>query len=90
MYSVTYSDEVICSIAKYKKSNPAAYKKTLKLIEELHTHPRTGTGKPEALKGGGGNVFSREINKKDRLVYEIHDECVHVYVISVEGHYDDK
>lgn len=90
MYSVTYSDEVVSSIAKYKKSNSAAYKKTLKLIEELHTHPRTGTGKPEALKGGGGNVFSREINKKDRLVYEIHDEHVHVYVISVEGHYEDK
>ena len=90
MYSVTYSDEVLFSIAKYKKSNPQAYKKVLKLIDELHQHPRIGTGKPEALKGVGGNVYSREINKKDRLVYEIYDEDVHVWVISAEGHYSDK
>ena len=90
MYHVTYSDEVLKTIAKYKKSNPQSYKKLLKLVEELHIHPRTGTGKPEALKGEGGNVFSREINKKDRLVYEIYDEAVHVYVISAIGHYADK
>lgn len=38
----------------------------------------------------GGNVFSREINKKDRLVYEVCEETVVVYVISAEGHYSDK
>jgi hypothetical protein len=38
----------------------------------------------------GGNVFSREINKKDRLVYEVYEEAVVVYVISAEGHYSDK
>lgn len=34
--------------------------------------------------------FSREINKKDRLVYEVYEEDVVVYVISAEGHYSDK
>lgn len=67
-------DEALRSIAKYKKSDNASYKKLLKLVEELYAHPRTGTGHPEALKGEGGNVFSREVNKKDRLVYEIYDE----------------
>lgn len=90
MYSVIFSDDAVASIAKFKKSNPAAYKKVLKLIEELHEHPRTGTGKPEALKGQGGDVYSREINKKDRLVYEIYEEKVHVQIISAEGHYGDK
>lgn len=90
MYSVTYSDEALKAIAKFKKSNQQAYKKVLKLVEELHTHPLIGTGKPEVLKGMGGNVFSREINKKDRLVYEVYEETVVVYVISAEGHYGDK
>ena len=56
----------------------------------MHAHPLIGTGKPEILKGMGGNVFSREINKKDRLVYEVYEETVVVYVISAEGHYSDK
>ena len=90
MYSVTYSDEALVAIARFKKSDPKSYKKLLKLIEELHCHPRTGTGKPEVLKGEGGNVFSRAINKKDRLVYEIYDEEVVVYIISAIGHYSDK
>ena len=64
MYEVVYSDEVLLSIKKYKKSSPQSYKKVVKLINELHEHPRTGTGHPEALKGMGGNVYSREINKK--------------------------
>jgi hypothetical protein len=90
MYSVTYSDEALKPIAKFKKSNQQAYKRVLKLVEELHAHPLIGTGKPKILKGMGGNVFSREINKKDRLVYEVYEEAVVVYVISAEGHYSDK
>lgn len=90
MYSVTYSDEALKAIAKFKKSNQQTYKKVLKLVGKLHAHPLIGTGKPETLKGMGGNVFSREINKKDRLVYEVYEEEVVVYVISAEGHYSDK
>lgn len=90
MYEVVYSNEALSSIAKYKKSSPQSYKKVLKLVEELHEHPKTGIGHPEALKGVGGNVYSREINKKDRLVYEIYEEKIVVYIIPVEGHYNDK
>lgn len=35
MYSVTYSDEALASIAKFKRSNPASFKKITKFIEEL-------------------------------------------------------
>ena len=90
MYEVVYSDEALSSIAKYKKSSPQSYKKVLKLVKELHEHPKIGIGHPEALKGVGGNVYSREINKKDRLVYEVYEEKIAVYIISVEGHYNDK
>ena len=90
MYKLIFSEESLLSIAKFKKSNIQSYKKIEKLLEELHLHPRTGTGKPEALKGQGGDIYSREINKKDRLIYEIDDEIVKVFVISAEGHYDDK
>ena len=90
MYSVIYSDDARHSIAKYKKSNPASFRKVMRLDGDLRSHPKTGIGKPEALKWAGENVFSREINKKYRLVYEIYEEDMAVYVISVEGHYGDK
>lgn len=90
MYEVIYSEEALSSIAKYKKSSISSYKKVVKLIKELHEHPKTGTGHPEALKGLGGNVYSREINKKDRLVYEIYEEQIQVFIVSAEGHYTDK
>lgn len=57
------------------------------MIGELEVHPRTGTGKPELLKGDMAGVWSRRINKKDRILYEIHDEIVIVYMISMRGHY---
>ncbi|WP_442788141.1 type II toxin-antitoxin system YoeB family toxin [Flavobacterium sp. PL11] len=63
-------------------------------IEKIHlkleTHPTTGIGKPEKLKYKDTNVWSRQINKKDHLRYEIIDQEVVVINISALGHYNDK
>jgi toxin YoeB len=42
IYEVIYTKNADKSIAKFRKSNPIAYKKILELIKELHEHPRTG------------------------------------------------
>ncbi|WP_295672350.1 type II toxin-antitoxin system YoeB family toxin [uncultured Mucilaginibacter sp.] len=34
--------------------------------------------------------WSRQINKKDRLVYRIEDNIVTVTIVSAKGHYGDK
>ena len=65
----------------------ATKRKIQRILTELEDHPRTGTGKPELLSGDFKGVWSRRINKKDRILYEIHDEIVIVYVISMRGHY---
>lgn len=75
---------------KLLHNEQAAYKKALKLIAELYNHPRTGTGKPEQLFGNRAGQWSRRINKKHRLVYEIRDMEVVVLVLTAYGHYDDK
>lgn len=90
MYRIIYSPKAIEDLQKLKRSESAAYKKADKLIQELKNHPRTGTGKPEQLKGGGGTLWSRRITKKHRLIYEIFETEVHVDVLSTYGHYDDK
>ena len=77
-------------LLKLQKSEPQAYKKVNKLIEELKQHPKTGTGHPEQLKGNRTNQWSRRITEKHRLIYEIRDNEVIVIVISAYGHYEDK
>lgn len=39
----------------------------MKILEELAESPFEGIGKPEALKYELSGLWSREINKKDRL-----------------------
>ena len=48
-YSITYSPEAKEDIAKLKRSEPASFKKVVKLLNELIDHPKTGTGHPEPL-----------------------------------------
>ena len=90
IYEVIYTKNADKSIAKFRKSNPIAYKKILEFIKELHEHPRTGTGHPEPLTKGNEITYSRCITKKDRLVYDIYDETVTILVLTAEGHYSDK
>ena len=89
-YSIIYQRQAVEDAKKLKNDEPKAFKKLLKLESELREHPRTGTGKPEPLSGNRSGEWSRRINRKHRLVYEIHDTEVVVLVISAYGHYEDK
>ena len=73
----------------HKSGNKNLIKKVEKLFLELSEHPYTGTGKPEPLKYLP-NMWSRRLDKKNRLLYTINDEIVTVFVLSLKGHYDDK
>ena len=90
IYKLKYSDEYLDHIEKHLKSGQ---KKLLikinSLLDELETHPTTGTGQGEPLKGyGERNVYSRRINQKHRLTYEVFDEGKYVEVLSAYGHYE--
>jgi toxin YoeB len=67
--------------------NPKVLSRIIRLIAETTRTPRTGTGKPERLKHLGGEVWSRRITEKDRLVYDIHSEVI--TIIACCFHYDD-
>ena len=89
-YSVIYAPKAEQGLKRLLNDEPNAYQKALSLIAELYEHPRTGTGKPEQLKGGNGLIWSRRINKKHRLIYEIIETVVHVDVLTAYGHYGEK
>lgn len=90
MYKVILEQGADSDLRKLAKSEPIAFKKAMKLLDELYVHPKTGTGHPEQLRGTGGNRWSRRISDRHRLVYEIRDTEVIVIVIAAYGHYDDK
>ena len=81
----------IKDITDLKNTDIQSYSKVIKLIEELHEHPHTGTGKPKQLKYGKyKGVWSRRISGKHRLIYAIKENEITVLILSAKGHYDDK
>jgi toxin YoeB len=89
-YRIRFSNEAKKVIAKYKKSNPIAYRKLFRLLAEIADHPREGTGHPEPLIKGNSVTYSRRISANDRLIYDIYDDIVVVVVLSAKGHYENK
>ena len=90
-YTIEISKEALADLLKIKKSGKKTdISKIQKIFLELEIHPTIGIGKPEKLKYKGSNVWSRQINKKDRLIYEIIDYEVVVIIISALGHYAEK
>lgn len=73
-----------------KSGDKASIKKVDHIISELYDHPETGIGRPEKLKFELSGYWSRQINKKDRLIYLIEDNIITVTVVSAIGHYTDK
>ena len=70
-----------------KSGQKKTLEKIAKLLEELTSHPKTGTGQVEQLRGNLSGFWSRRISKADRIIYSIEDEKVIVTVISMKGHY---
>jgi toxin YoeB len=88
IYNLIFKKKAIDEIKKIKTSGRKIdLQKLDKIIEELETHPTTGTGNPEQLKHNLSGFWSRRINKKDRLIYEIIEEPENlVVVVSALGH----
>ncbi|MDE6291409.1 MAG: Txe/YoeB family addiction module toxin [Muribaculaceae bacterium] len=89
MYEVIFTAEAVEGAKALRKSNAQSFKKLSKLIDELKEHPYTGTGHPKPLTHIPG-VWSRHIDKKNRLLYTVTDTKILVTIISVTGHYGDK
>ena len=62
---------------------------SIKELLKLREHPYTGTGHPHQLCYLNG-IWSRKLDKKNRLLYTINDATVVVFIVSAMGHYDDK
>lgn len=90
-FVVVLTEKAKADITKHKKSGNKSNENKIKtFLEELKTHPYTGSGQPEQLKHELHGFWSRRINKKDRMIYSVNDNTVVVEVVSAMGHYSDK
>ncbi|MBQ9214410.1 MAG: Txe/YoeB family addiction module toxin [Bacteroidales bacterium] len=90
MYEVRYTETAEKHLKMLKHKEPQVFKKVLKMLDELAEHPTTGVGLPKPLREDKQGAWSRRINQRHRLVYEVHGNEVYVLVISSYGHYDPK
>lgn len=89
MYKVVFNKEADKDILQIIKSGDKKnIKKLNQILLELEQHPTKGSGNPEQLKHELSGYWSRRINKKDRLIYQIIETEVLVVVVSALGHYD--
>ena len=88
-YFVDITEKAEYDILKIRKSgNKADINKLNKIMAELALYPTIGTGNPEQLKHNLSGFWSRRLNKKDSLIYEIIEEPENlVVVVSALGHY---
>ncbi len=87
-YKLLFSKIALEDIRSHRKSgDKVILVKIDQLLNELLVHPATGTGQPEKLKHELSGKFSRRINRKHRLVYEIDEVAKTVYVLSAKAHY---
>lgn len=56
------------------------------LIKDIKRNAYIGIGKPEPLRGSLSGMWSRRIDKENRIVYFLENETV--YIVSCRGHYD--
>ena len=68
-----------------QQGNVKVQKKISELIKDICQHPFTGIGKPELLKYELAGLWSRRINRKHRIVYEV--SYGKILILSMKDHY---
>lgn len=81
-YKVVLSKKASKDFAVYSTK---LQEKVITILESISENPYIGKN----LKGPDRNLYSFRVNLKDRIVYEIHEEEVIVYVLRVKTHYGD-
>lgn len=86
MYSIVYTKKAVNDIPNLKSAK--LDKKAKVLIELIRENPYQTPPPYEKLQGDLQGAYSRRINIKHRLVYEVFEEEQTVKIISLWTHYE--
>jgi toxin YoeB len=84
---VIFSDEAKKHLDEFKAAgDKKSLQKIRSLIESVIETPFEGIGKPEALKYDFSGKWSRRVNGKDRMIYEVAGNKT-IKIFALKGHY---
>ncbi|MBQ9420038.1 MAG: Txe/YoeB family addiction module toxin [Synergistaceae bacterium] len=86
LYTITYSHTAIKDITKLKSAHLDT--KARELINILRENPFKSPPAFEKLSGDLKGAFSRRINSKHRMVYQVFEDERTVKIISLWTHYE--
>ncbi|MFT6189797.1 MAG: toxin YoeB [Oleispira sp.] len=81
----TFSTKAWEGYLYWQSTDKKVLKRINALIKEIQRTPFEGVGKPEALKHGLADYWSRRINDEHRLVYKVEEGAV--LIAQVRYHY---
>ncbi len=87
MYKIYYTKQSIKDIPKLKSSHLES--KALDLINIIRLNPFQSPPPFEKLTGELSGIYSRRINIKHRLVYQIFEKQKSIKIISLWTHYEN-
>ena len=87
MYRIEYHKKAVKEILKLKENN--LDKKAKKLVDLIRGNPYQTPPPYEKLVGDLQGFYSRRINIKHRLVYQVNEEEKKIKIISLWSHYEN-
>ncbi len=73
---------------EFEKQDRKTLEKINKLVRDIERNGvAEGLGKPEALKHQYSGYWSRRIDEKNRLIYEVNEQN-QLHIIACKGHYN--
>ena len=82
---LSWTDEAWNDYLNWQSTDKQTLKRINLLIKDVIRSPFEGIGKPEPLKHNLSGLWSRRIDKTNRLVYEVLDQ--QILIISCRYHY---
>jgi len=61
---------------RWRKTDPATWKYLNALIRATQQDPHRGLGRPRALQYEWAGWWTREITRKDRLIYRVRNDAI--------------
>ena len=88
LYKIAFTPIAAEDMAFWQRTSQKTVNKIKRMLHEMQAHPYTGIGKPEPLKYQFAGAWSRRINHKDRLVYQVKGDILTVIVLTMRFPYD--
>ena len=84
---IEFSPTALKDLSLIKRSHSNASKNRLtRILQSIVETPYSGFASPEALKHELSGKWSRELSKKDRVIYSIEGNIIKIH--SLLGHYE--